>query len=405
MHQKKIDAVSNLKIDTNKLIQTFEQEQQDNYDDRSSSSSDAGSHYWQMPVFATFMATTWAAAKQQAHADKEEEQPVDAAVLLDKKSLDALVYPELAKFMQRYSCSIDLETRANFVMSGSDYFQRLERDTINSPDRKKYDSYETAKNNPIYQKAGFFSKSITGKGGFKPTSGDIFKGSTSSEFFIKGSEIDRIINAQRMIKYLKDHALNNFKVVSECLTYSGKDISVISNKIDIGNQDKELSLQDVKQLVKIGQETGYWDWQFGRNLIRDSQGKFIFVDTEDISYGPNLDSLPDILSLEEKKLSAYNKAQRVMILASYLNIMDEQAQQWIIEKLDSYDRPDVDPAVDTQEVAMKKMMDFFKKLAEKEGLLTPLSDDTQYDAAIGIDFEQVKREFKLFQDAQIVEVD
>ncbi len=355
---QKVDVVSNLNIDINKLMQSLEQEQENSYDDGSSSSnSDSDTNYWKTSMFATFMATM-AAAKQQADIDKEEEQSVDTVALLDKKSLDARVYPELAKFIQKYSCSLDLETRANFVSAGNDYFNSLKT--------KSPSDFEVAKNNPMYQKAGFFNRSIAGKGEFIPTSGDIFKGSTSSEFFIKGSEIDRIINAQRMMVYLKVNKLNNFKVVSECLMHSGKSMSVVSNKIDIGNQRKKLSLRDVQQLVKITEDTGYCDWQFGRNVICDSQGKFVFVDTEDVSF---LWWFNDV---------TIRHVLMLLMLNSSL-IMEKTALDWLKMKIEFSDK-------------------------YNDGILS-LSENIQYDAAIGIDFEQVKREFELFKEAQIVEVD
>ena len=378
---------------------------------------------------------------QRSYADEEKERAINVGELLNKRKVDAALYPELTKFIKKYSCAQDIDARAQRVLWSKNYMNNVgdgSHDQSFSKDlwsnlndvyawhlseigkrEKKSEQQQIIDLNPILKQGGFFNaQSLGGKGGFIPTSGTLFN-DVSSDFFIKGSSIDRIINAERMNKYLKDNKLHGFKVATECLTCKDGSINVVSEKIKIGDQDKKMSLQEVQNLVKISEDTGYWDWQFGRNVMRDVEGRLVFVDTEDISYNPMADKnsvhIP-VISESQIVLIKGDKAKRIVRLGMSIADIEEDAQRWLQSKINGYGFEEFenqqralfqgeDLNEERRKNLMKSAMDFMKKIADQEGVVIPLSENSQYDT--DIDFEQVKREFKDFQNSQstIEEID
>jgi len=184
---------------------------------------------------------------------------------------------ESEQFLKKHSPPKDLDARVDFFIAGKNYFSQLQKS--NPVD------YEKSENDPLFKKAGFFNKiSAGGRNGFMSQSGTPVDYG-AKDFFIKGSEVDRIINAERMKKYLKVNGLDSFKVASEFVRHEGGLPCVVSEEIEIGDQEKKISLKELQQIVKIMEDTGYCDWQFGANLVRDVDGKLVFVDLEDLSFG------------------------------------------------------------------------------------------------------------------------
>ena len=180
------------------------------------------------------------------------------------------------------------------------------------------------------------------------------------EFIIKGSAIDRLINARRMKNYLKQHHLNLLDVVDKCLILGRDSLFLMSKKITFGDQAQPISVDEAEQLTQLALDTGYWDWQFGENVVRDSQGKLVFIDTEDAAF-----EFPSPLHDKEHLL--------LYLLLDLQEIGYKEASDLISEKYEQV------------------------KNSDEGRILAPwLSRNSLYDDP-GIDFEQVKREFEEFE--------
>ena len=158
--------------------------------------------------------------------------------------------------------------------------------------------------------------------------------------------------------------LNNLdclKVADKCLHLDENGFSIVAKKIIAGDQNKKISLQEVQQLFKLGQNAGYMDWWiFGLNVLRNIDGKLIFIDTEDGSY---------TCSGVKKEYNAQH------LINSFGHKMDKDAKEWLNSECDRLD-----------------------KSPEGQGIIIGLPKNPQYDAEIGIDFEVVKREYKKLQE-------
>lgn len=322
-------------------------------------------------------------------------------VNLDKKETD--IYPclERAKFLKKYQCSLDLEKKSDFMIAGQDYFNRLKNAPVSDEeiaqdylDTIKYDSvwhshrpYEIARNNPMYTRAGFFNQNRgPGVNGYIPVSGSLVDNS-APKFYIKGSSIDRIINAQRMNEYLKNKKFNNFKVAPEYLNNQGDCVIVISEQIKTTKKYKKLSLPIIKQMVQITEETGYTDWQVGYNLLEDDQGNYVFVDTENESFGLLFPSLESRTPQEWKVYALQCVARSTGTFKSHrgIDLIDDEAKSWIEMQLKK----------NSKQNSNQEILNFLKRLIHKEKSIIALPLNSQYDDTIGINFEQVKREFGL----------
>ena len=297
----------------------------------SSGSSGFGSNSVNAAILAGLAAGI--AGNQVAHAD--DEDMIDIHELYDEASIDAKLYPELANFLKKYRCSDEFQIRV----------QRS-----------------------IWYQNHYSKKNLWGEGhhGFQPSSGLLYKG-YASEFFIKGSEIDRIINAERMKKIIELNKFDCLGVADKCLAFDGNSLCVVSKKIKLGDQAKKISLKEVKQLFKFAFETGYWDLQLGRNIIRDIDGKLVFVDTEDVSYNCRI-SPGNYNALFDRKVNL------IHYLLRYTYFMDNDAKKWL-------------------RVEYSKL----QNSVEGQEYLILLPTNSQYDAEIGIDFNRVREEFFRFE--------
>ncbi|HSW75740.1 MAG TPA: hypothetical protein VLG50_01740 [Candidatus Saccharimonadales bacterium] len=109
--------------------------------------------------------------------------------------------------------------------------------------------------------------------------------------YLKGLQLDRIQNACKLAHVIKQENLDTLAVAEKCLCKVGKDQwRVLSKKIDINPTDQPISLNELQQLVKVIQKTGFKDFGLtaysnnGRNILRSKDGKLVFVDTEARSF-------------------------------------------------------------------------------------------------------------------------
>jgi hypothetical protein len=102
-----------------------------------------------------------------------------------------------------------------------------------------------------------------------------------SKIYFKGNHVARMINAIRLKRFIADNELDKIGIAEKC--WSKKIEQVVSIAVPNVNTDRLVSLSEVQQLVKVIEDAGFWDWHRS-NVFRDTQGKHVFIDTEDVSF-------------------------------------------------------------------------------------------------------------------------
>jgi len=147
------------------------------------------------------------------------------------------------------------------------------------------------------------------------------------QHFLKGDQIDRIINAERMKSVIEQEKLDLLEVPHKCLAKkSDGDYEVLSKKIERQNpENNELSLVEVQQLFEVSQITGFIDWS-SSNVMRSLSGKIAFCDLEDGSF----------MSRDLKKIkSQLSDAFSWSFLTGYMTPVfrfNDDVKKWIINK-------------------------------------------------------------------------
>ncbi len=194
-----------------------------------------------------------------------------------------------------------------------------------------------------------------------------------NKFFIKSTQEDdgiaRIVNAQRLKNYLAKKGLDRIEVTEKCLSSNLQ--HVIATGVPNVATPPKISLHETKQLAQLAEETGFTDWggalvvpdgrrRWPTNVLRNTQGKFVLIDTEDKSFQSYFHDHP---------------IQLIKIrLEQLINFCDQKsdptAQQWLEKR-----------AATLQKTPY--------------GATTPIElwNNPQYNDT-EIDFEQVKKEFK-----------
>lgn len=104
------------------------------------------------------------------------------------------------------------------------------------------------------------------------------------DVYFKGTIIDRLINAERMRSCIEKYKLRHLKMVKKYIYNLDGTWIVIADYIKASNSYVEITLDEVKELYELAKRTGYWDWYFGHNWIRDQQGFLVCCDSEDGSF-------------------------------------------------------------------------------------------------------------------------
>lgn len=187
-----------------------------------------------------------------------------------------------------------------------------------------------------------------------------------NEHHLKGSDIERIINAERMKRCIEKNKLHHLRVADKCLcqTDLGK-LEVLSQNVEFKkyNRKTKLSLNEVKDLVKLAEETGFRDW-IG-NFDWDVNDQITFYDTESNSYLIGM-----VRGVEGRDLPAHCKFNFVASLAVYQHAMEPEAKKWFFNRLNEV-------------------------LESDDGVMpvAPLPKNTKYDNGNDLNFDQVKKEF------------
>lgn len=176
-----------------------------------------------------------------------------------------------------------------------------------------------------------------------------------TSYYMKGSDIDRIINAERMRACIKKYNLDLLDVTQK---YIYKD-RVFAKTVS-SNQGTTISLKLIQQLVKLAEETGFRDWN--TNWIYDaSRKKLICIDTENNSFVIGRYRMEDY--------PQHCKLQYVGSLMIWRNAMMPEAATWFQDHLN------------------KLVKD---QQATKASPILP--NNTQFDDA-SLNFEEVKKQF------------
>ncbi len=180
---------------------------------------------------------------------------------------------------------------------------------------------------------------------------------------IKGGDIRRIINAERLRRCIEE---NNLRLLAVAKKYyhEGK---VFAEKIDAVRPDDQqlFTLEQIQQLTLLAEKTGYRDWD--RNIIIDKQtGKIVFIDTEDDSF------LSGMYQIIDETTPMNCKAQYALSLYILGPMMDQEAQQWLINHVEhlmsspeglAEDTPlPYSTKYDSPDINMEKVLEQFRKI-------------------------------------------
>ncbi len=226
--------------------------------------------------------------------------------------IDAHKYPEFARFAQRYACPKDIAEKVKKITTSCFY--------------------------------------------------------EGENFYVKGQDIDRLINALRAKRIIEHNHLDHIAVADKCLCQNGYgDFLVAARKIR-SVQGRRLSLKDTQDLITFVEETGFRDW-LALDLINDQKNdKLTFVDTENGSFLVGI-----VHGNKEENIPQHCKLVYLACLAKSLGkFMEKDAVDFCNQR-------------------------FNQLFNSPEGTQphTPIFGNTKYDDS-DIDFEKVKEEFQEF---------
>ncbi len=170
-------------------------------------------------------------------------------------------------------------------------------------------------------------------------------------FFLKNTDIDRIINAERMRRCIEIHNLDQLDVPQKYLGKVGNTWRVFAENIN-SPRGKIISLKETQQLAKVAEETGFSDWRTNWNY--DDNNKFVCIDTENSSFYCWRDCKLDSL---------------ITLWRHFHTHMEKEAQGWLVRRIEELENS-----------------------PEGKAQITSLNINTKYDDP-DIDFEKVKEEF------------
>lgn len=100
-------------------------------------------------------------------------------------------------------------------------------------------------------------------------------------------DVDRVILAEKLKKFIEQNNLDQLDVAAKYV-YPLEDqngsvrwrvFSEMVPSLEKGFEGKKITLKELQQLIKVSEDFTYADWHDG-NLIRSTDGKLVFVDTE-----------------------------------------------------------------------------------------------------------------------------
>jgi hypothetical protein len=159
-------------------------------------------------------------------------------------------------------------------------------------------------------------------------------------FYIKGTDLARIINAERMHTCIKRHNLNCLDVAQKYVYPINGTLYVFARTVDLGkNRNKpKITIEEARQLATLVEETGYKDLSL-QNVIRNTDGKLVIIDTEDRSFlGYQYDADTDSTPWCKLQFLA-NLLRHVAGISSQSKhrlILEDEAKQWLENRYSLY---------------------------------------------------------------------
>lgn len=144
--------------------------------------------------------------------------------------------------------------------------------------------------------------------------------------YLKGTEIERIINAERMRVCIQRYNLDLLDVPKKYVYKIGNHWRVFSQFVP-AHPAPPMSLKLVQQLAKLAEETGFRDWKL--NWRYNSQGKLVCIDTEDNSFAIGM------YRFKNEGLPQHCKAQFVTSLMTYSKSMTSEAFEWLKNRINT----------------------------------------------------------------------
>lgn len=150
-----------------------------------------------------------------------------------------------------------------------------------------------------------------------------YDSSLYDSIFLKGKDLHRVINAERMRECIKKHNLNLLDVAKKYIYSINGEYRIAAEYIYTCGGTC-ISLELIQQLAKLAEETGFKDW--GTNWIYTSNGKLVCIDTEDISF-------LTIGGCYSNKIHKNCKAQYLIGLMIWKNAMKPEAYEWLSKRI------------------------------------------------------------------------
>jgi hypothetical protein len=186
-----------------------------------------------------------------------------------------------------------------------------------------------------------------------------------AKHYLKSDELERIINAERMKRFVEENNLYHLRVADKCLCRRGNGLEVLSQKVKFREHDSQLTLSQTQQLALLAENTGFRDWN--GNIGWDVNSKLTFFDTEDYAF-----YLGRIKGNQEKNIPDQCKLVFFANIPFY-NHMEPDAQVWFKERLNTL--------LNSEEGTI-------------EASILPFNE--QYDDS-SINFEKVKVEYRAYR--------
>ncbi len=114
------------------------------------------------------------------------------------------------------------------------------------------------------------------------------EGKHEPSYYVK-HDIKRLILAERLKEFIARNELDKLTVADKYLVPVQDEDGFTYWKVVApaicGEKVKSCTLDEAKQLATVAEEAGYWDWFGGdSNILRRSDGKIVFIDTENRSF-------------------------------------------------------------------------------------------------------------------------
>jgi len=192
-------------------------------------------------------------------------------------------------------------------------------------------------------------------------------------FRCKGKDITRVINAARLRQCIADKGLHCFRVPQKYIYPLDGELYVFAEEIEPAARTSKinaatLSFQEAKELAMIVEETGYRDLSL-QNIMRDSKGIFVFIDTEDRSFSipsNTKENWCQLAYLENLKAHTASICQ----YTDHRFLLQDDAKQWLDERIAIHKKNHIEPYAE----------------------LWPLPFSDRFDKAIGINFKRLKKD-------------